>query len=85
MPAPIISSPHTPSPSHSPNTTLNNGHVLNPTPITIIPHSSPTESLSSASVTTPSPIPSVVPHRIHPLNTHSMSTRGKQGIVQPKD
>jgi histone deacetylase 1/2 len=85
IPEPITSSPHTPRPSHSPNTTLNNGPVLNPTPITIIPHLSPTNSLSSASTTTPSPSgPSVVPHRIHPLNTHSMSTRGKQGIVQPR-
>jgi len=26
----------------------------------------------------------VVPHRIHPHNTHSMSTRGKLDIVQPR-
>jgi hypothetical protein len=38
-------------------------------------------SPESSSLTPPS-IPLVVPHHIHPLNTHSMSTRGKQVIVQ---
>lgn len=54
-------------------------HVFNPTPITIL---STSPSNTSSESLTPTPItPPPKPHRIHPLNTHSMATRGKLGIV----
>lgn len=57
-------------------------HVFNPTPITIL---STSPSNTSSESLTPTPItPPPKPHRIHPLNTHSMATRGKLGIVQPR-
>jgi len=63
--------------------------VFDVTPITAIPPSesvsqsveSASNSSSSSYVSMTSPI---VPHRIHPHNTHSMKTRGKLGIVQPR-
>lgn len=59
-------------------------HVFNPTPINILsPSPSPSNTPSSSSTNTPiTPLPK--PHRIYPLNTHYMPTRGKLGIVQPR-
>ena len=82
-PCPSISSHHSES-SHR------NNVVLNPTPITILSPSPSQNSSpeSSASVTSSQPTnsesPPPVPHRIHPQNRHSMRTRGKHGIVQPR-
>ena len=76
------SQPYSPDPvhAHSPD------HIFNPTPINVI---SPSPSLSSDHTPSPSsvhspPTPPPKPHRIHPSNTHSMATRGKLGIVQPR-
>ncbi|GAU33749.1 hypothetical protein TSUD_52820 [Trifolium subterraneum] len=77
--------------SHTTPTSHSNSHSaapgLNPTAITIVPPPStatsfvsPTSTASSVSLQEPP----VIPHRIHPQNTHSMSTRGKLGIVQPR-
>jgi histone deacetylase 1/2 len=83
-----------PSPNISPiSFDSSHGPVLHATPITTIPFSQVTsQSLSphsgnsshqSPNTTSQSSVP-VVPHRIHPQNTHTMSTRGKNGIVQPR-
>ncbi|MCI43157.1 histone deacetylase, partial [Trifolium medium] len=68
---------------------LGSGPILYPTPITIIPPSSVdnnsvSPSSADASVSHNSPAPTVIPHRIHPQNSHSMATRGILGIVQPR-
>ncbi|MCH82453.1 retrovirus-related Pol polyprotein from transposon TNT 1-94, partial [Trifolium medium] len=85
VPSPIHISPPSPvNPSNPGDTSLTNGPVLNPTPITIVPPSPPpSQSLSpQSSSDISSNSPPIIPHRIHPQNTHSMSTRGKNGIVQ---
>jgi len=68
---------------------------LNPIPVTVLPPSpsgvqppstqpsSVSPNLSAESGTSRSS-PPVVPHRIHPNNTHYMATRGKYGIVQKR-
>jgi hypothetical protein len=76
--------------SHSPTFSSTPMSVLNPTPITVLsPSPSQNSSLESSAATIDSHSASLVspppvPHRIHPNNTHSMRTRGKLGIVQPR-
>jgi hypothetical protein len=84
-----ISQHSTYSPSFTNNNASNSdSHILrdvvfNATPVTIVsPYESvnnttPTESVSTKS-TSESTSPPDIPHCIHPQNTHSMNTRGRQ-------
>jgi len=78
------------SPNFSGTSHFRSDVVFNPTPITIVSPSDAdtTPSLESSSIhSSPSPEsspPVAAPHRIHPQNTHSMATRGKRGVVQPR-
>ena len=88
---PISNTPPTPSiSSHHSESSHRNNVVLNPTPITILSpspsqNSSPESSASvTSSQSTNSESTPPVPHRVHPQNRHSMRTRGKHGIVQPR-
>jgi len=88
---PIANTPKTPSiSSHHSDSSHRNNVVLNPTPITILSpspsqNSSPESSASvtSSQSTNYESLPPVS-HKIHPQNHHSMRTRGKHEIVQPR-
>ena len=89
--SPIAHTPVTSSAtSHHPDFSSTPMNVLNPTPITVLSPSPSQNSPSESSATTIESHPAShvstppVPHIIHPNNTHSMRTRGKLGIVQPR-